>query len=153
MQYPVCTFGEMSDWFARHPDARLVSDAKADVLVINAALRQALGGQLLAEAYSLQDVVDLAQVNRNPPILALYKIYGIPPRYGAITAMGFKPVRLDAVAMSVTDVWYGLALWAKIWIHAPVYVYTVNDCGIAPMLHALGVDSVMTDGLGPTSCR
>jgi hypothetical protein len=151
-KYPHCTFDELAAWFHAHPDAKLVADSKDDVLFINSRLRQAIGTQLIAEAYNILDLVNLATVDRNPPILSMYKVDSIPSRFGLITAMRYSPIEVSGVAMSVTDVWYGMALWAKIWVHRPVTVYTVNDCNIAPMLHFFGVDTVMTDTLMPHDC-
>jgi hypothetical protein len=123
------------------------------VVAINLALRAALGPQLIAEAYDVSDVVNLALVDENEPVLGLYKLGGIPSRYATVMAMHYDPRRLSGIAMSVVDVWYGLALWSKIWVSQPVYVYTVNGCGYAPLLHLFGVDAVMTDQLGPKACQ
>jgi len=152
-KHPVCTLIELVDWYRRHPDARLVSDAKDDVLAVDPQLHDELGSQLLAEAYDIRDVVHLGRQNNVPTLLSLYKLPTIPGRFATLMAMRYSPVHVEGVAMSVVDVWYGLALWSKIWFHAPVYVYTVNTCSYAPLLHLFGVDAIMTDDLTPRGCR
>lgn len=152
-KFPPCTFEELVGWFRSHPDVQLISDAKADVAPTDTALRAALGDQLMPEAYDTDDVAQLAADGRRPFIPALYKLRNLPARFGFIAALHGQRTQVSAVAMNQVDAFFGLALWSKAWLGAPVYVYTENSCDTAPALHALGVDAVFTDDLTVHACQ
>ena len=149
LKYPPCTLDELVGWFKQHPDTKLVSDAKIDILPVNTALEAALPTQLIPEVYNS---ADLAAIDRRglKPILALYKLSGVPSRLMNLQRAGGQP--LTAVGMSPLDVWLGLALWAKLWNHVPVYVYTINNCNLVPSLRLMGADGIFTDTLGVRPC-
>jgi hypothetical protein len=153
MKYPPCTIEELVGWFRAHPDTQLISDAKAEFAFVDTPLQAALGNQLMPEVYAAKDVSTLAAGGRRPFIPALYKLNGLPARLGFVAALHGQHEQVSAVAMSQFDAFFGLALWSKAWLGAPVYVYTENTCDTAPVLHALGVDAIYTDDLMTHSCQ
>lgn len=153
MQYPVCTYDELVAWFRRHRDSTLIPDAKIDVALVVPALEASLGGQVLPEVYSREDLASLGGEGHSPLVLALYKQTGFFRRLDLIMAAHGQGTQFAAVAMSGADAMFGLALWAKLWLRAPVYVYTVDSCNAAFLLRAAGVDAVFTDSLGANACR
>jgi len=153
MKFPPCTLEELFGWFRNHADAQLISDAKAEFAPIDATLKAALGNQLMPEVYDVDDVSQLGAAGTRPFIPALYKLHGLPARFGFVAALHGQRAQISAVAMSQLDAFFGLALWSKAWLGAPVYVYTENSCDASPALHALGVDAVLTDDLMVHSCQ
>ena len=152
-KFPPCTIEELVGWFRNHKEAQLISDAKAEFAPIDTALRAALGDQLMPEVYDTDDVSQLGAGGVRPFIPAVYKLHGLPARFGFLAALHDQRAHVSAVAMNQVDAFFGLALWSKAWLGAPVYVYTENSCDAAPALHALGVDAVFTDDLMVDSCQ
>lgn len=152
LMYGGCTFEELVGWFQDHPDTTLVSDAKDGVRYVNDQLRQALGLQLVPQVFTIADAKRFGGQGTFPIILALYKLDSIGERYALVTALNDKLVSVAGVAMQDTDALAGLGLWAKFWLGAPVYAYTVNSCTYETGLNWLGVDAVYTDTLGANGC-
>ena len=85
--------------------------------------------------------------------MALYKQPDNLAKFSLIGAIRGKRIPVWAVAMSRSDVYGGLALWAKLWVDAPVFTYTVNDCGETPWVKLLGGDAIYTDYLPIHGCE
>ncbi|MEQ1770687.1 MAG: hypothetical protein ABL879_12700 [Devosia sp.] len=153
LPHPACTYPTATTWFKNHPQATLISDAKDRVIETNAYLRRALGDQLLPTVYDLPTALAISQNGRYPMVLATYKMKTLWDRFVLLGSMRGKRIHINAVAMSMADATAGLGLWAKLWIDAPIYSYTVNNCEPVPTLKVLGVDAIYTDFLEIDSCR
>jgi glycerophosphoryl diester phosphodiesterase len=151
--YPPCTMTEMAAWFERHPDATLIADTKTDVIAIDRELQQKLGKQLLPQVFDINQAVTLAGGGRFPVIVALYKQPDNLHKFALIGSIRGRRIPVWAVSMSRADVYGGLALWAKFWVDAPVYSYTVNSCDDTPWVKLLGADAIYTDYLPIHACE
>jgi glycerophosphoryl diester phosphodiesterase len=151
--YPPCTVTEMIAWFYRHPDATLIADTKADVINIDKELQAKLGQQLLPQVFSIDQAEALAGGGRFPLIIALYQAKDEWNKFSLIGSLRGRRIPVWAVAMSRQDVYGGLALWAKLWVDAPVYSYTVNSCADTPWVKLLGADAIYTDYLPIHACE
>ena len=150
MAFQPCTFDELVNWFAIHPDAYLVSDPKTDAVEINRRLYAALGQALVAQAYSTTEVRLLNEAGIESIILTLYRVDGF--RILELEELRRSGRSVAGVTMPVASAFGGLALWAKFRLNAPVYVHTVNACWLLPPLHFLAVDAIYTDDLGAEGC-
>ncbi len=151
--YAPCTYDELIAWFYRHPDATLIADIKFDVLGIATALHDKLGTQVLPQVFDTNEAEKLAGGGRFPVIVALYKQPDSLSKLSLIGSIRGRRIPVWAVAMSRSDVYAGLALWAKLWVDAPVYSYTVNSCGDTPWVKLLGADAIYTDYLPIHACE
>ena len=151
--YPPCTVEEMVAWFYRHPDATLIADIKFDVLGIATALHDQLGTQVLPQVFDTNEAEKLAGGGRFPVIVALYKQPDNLAKLALIGSIRGRRIPVWAVSMSRSDVYTGLALWAKLWVDAPVYSYTVNSCADTPWVKLLGADAIYTDYLPIHACE
>lgn len=153
--YAKCTVDQAVDWFKHHPDTTLIADIKdaVDVVRIASALHQELGTQVLPQVFDTDEAETLAGAGRFPVIVALYKQPDALSKLSLIGSVRGRRIPVWAVAMSRTDVYAGLALWAKLWIDAPVYSYTVNNCNDQPWVDLLGADAIYTDYLPVHACE
>lgn len=150
MAFQPCTFDELVNWFAMHPDAYLVSDPKTDAVEINHRLYAELGQALVAQAYSALEVRLLTEAGIESVILTLYRVDGF--RILELEELERSGRSVAGVTMPVASALGGLALWAKFRLNAPVYAHTVNPCWLLSPLHFLAVDAIYTDDLGPEGC-
>ncbi len=151
--YAKCTVDEAVAWFLHHPDATLIADIKFDVVGIATALHDKLGTQVLPQVFDTGEAETLAGGGRFPVIVALYKQPDALSKLSLIGSLRGRRIPVWAVAMSRTDVYAGLALWAKLWVDAPVYSYTVNSCNDQPWVDLLGADAIYTDYLPTHACE
>ncbi len=151
-RYPNCNLPDLLSWFRTHPDATLIADTKLDVVGIDTTLQDQLGRQVLPQVFDVDQAQTLAHGGRSPVIVALYKQPDNLSKFALIGAIRGKRIPVWAVAMSRADAYGGLALWAKLWVDAPVYTYTVNDCGEEPWVRLLGADAIYTDYLPIHAC-
>lgn len=151
--YPPCMLEELTDWFARHPQALLVTDAKDSVATINALLAQLLPGQVVVQAYSREQLCAFADAGMPRVILTLYRS---PVRRGDLPSYLGEPcpggARAEAITMSGLRVLRGEALAVKLSTGQPVYAHTINGCVLAWMMLLLGADSLYTDNISPDRC-
>lgn len=151
--YAKCTGDQAVAWFVHHPDATLIADIKFDVLGIATDLHDKLGTQVLPQVFDTDEAETLAGGGRFPVIVALYKQPSALAKLSLIGSIRGRRIPVWAVAMSRADVYAGLALWAKLWIDAPVYSYTVNSCNDQPWVGLLGADAIYTDYLPIHACE
>ena len=147
-----CLLDELFDWMDANPTAVLVSDAKVDVLEINAMLRQRLGDRLLPQAYDAVQARQMLAAGSPSVILTLYRLDGLEAAMREVDAVAELGERLYAVTIPGSMAIGGLAVWTKFQTGRPAYSHTINDCFLAGILGAMGVDGFYTDDLPPGGC-
>lgn len=150
--HPACTIDELVGWMATEPATLLVSDAKEDVLGVNAELRARVGDRLIPQAYDAAEARQLLEAGSPAVILTVYRLDGILAAMREIDAVAALGDRVRAITVPGNLALAGLALWAKFRTGLPVYAHTINDCGLAGLLGFFGVDAIYSDILAPSAC-
>jgi len=137
--------GEVLDWFARHPDARLVTDTKGD----NAALLRELaanGPELRArihpQIYRFEEYAAARSGGFGAPIFTTYRSaypWWLLRRFVDRSPLLAVTVTRDEVKGACA------ALCGKV----PLLAHTVNDSAEAAALARAGVTGIYTDDLLP----
>lgn len=135
------------DWMRRHPDARVITDAKADNLaVLRAIAEQAAGGlqAFIPQAYAPDEVAEIRRLGFQDVILTLYRI---PGAGGAELEAALGGLDLFALPVPAhrANALMALALAAGI----RGAVHTINDPAAATRLASVGATLLYTDYLVP----
>lgn len=148
-----CLMDDLVGWMRNHPDARLVSDVKADAVRINQVLAGMIGDQLIVQAYSAPQLCQFGAAGFKDLILTLYKV---PYTYDEIVRQLRNPCletyRPMAVTMDVERILYGHALITRAMTGLPVYAHTMNSCLMHSLARVLGADATYSDVLAGGEC-
>jgi hypothetical protein len=154
LPFPPCTVEKLVEWFDARPGTELVTDAKTDdPILVNGHLHGMLGGRMIAQAYSADQVCRLSEIGVERIYLTFYTL---PPTLSRLREELHHPcveaAGLEGVVVPFERAMVGHALVARFVSRRPVIVHTVNGCSPYWVARIAGADAVMSDVLEPGRC-